>query len=267
MQNLYPPPPPSLIPFKPFDQPRRLFGEVQDESGGGRRVTSPSWTSRRRAGYAARGSKTPHKGLPAPETGARSSRADAHPDSGRLSALLARAASVDSSRSGKPERGVSPRGPPHAPNTAIAHSSIAIDPGAAHRALKARNSPHCISPHLPSWRDRPVVAESSCVETRRRHFPGNLIFRNTPSIYRYLSNFTGIFRNSIFSNETARLRHHTRPRPEQRGGNCGQMRVVSNGMRRISSGCREGLRRKCGEMRPAANPLLGAVEKPISASS
>ena len=103
-----------------------------------------------------------------------------------------------------------------------------VRPNTAHRALKARNSPHCISPHLPSWRDRPVVAEFPCVATRRRHFPGNLIFRNTPSIYRYLSNFTGIFRNSIFSNETARLRHHTRPRPEQRDGNCGQMRVVSN---------------------------------------
>ena len=76
-----------------------------------------------------------------------------------------------------------------------------VRPNAARRALIIRNSPHCISPHLPSWRDRPIVAESSCAATRRRHFPRNLIFRNLRKNTVNLSIFIEFYRNSIFLSE------------------------------------------------------------------
>ena len=84
-------------------------------------------------------------------------------------------------------------------------------------------------------------------------FPKQKIYRFLSKNPVNLSNFIEIYGNSIFSNETARLRHHTRLRPGQRDGNCGQMRVVSNGMRRISSGRREGVMSAPLREKPKAN--------------
>ncbi len=270
MQNLYPPPPPSLIPSKPFDQPRRVFGEATGESGGGRRTASLSWTRRRRAGYAARGSTAPQTGPPAPETGAPSSRADAHPDFGRSSAFLARAASVDSSGSGKPERGVSPRGPSHARTRQSLTLQSRLTPtrpiARPERGPSRPENPQRISPHLPSWRDRPIVAESSCAATRRRHFPRNLIFRNLRKNPVNLSIFIEFYGNSIFLNEATGSAIIPESPESARTATAGKCGSISNGMQRISSRCRKGAMSAQPQMRgnaPRREPLIGAVEKPL----
>ena len=182
------------------------------------------------------GANGPAQGLPAPETGAPSGRADAHPDFGRSSALLARVPLVDSSGSGKPERGVSPRGPSHAPNAAIAHSSIAIDPVAAHRALKiATHFPAFAVMARPSDRGRIPLRRDPSASNPRKKLSFNL--SNNPV---NLSNFIEIYGNSISPGEAtgfAIIRARAPGSATAIAGKCG---LVSNGMQRISPGRREG---------------------------
>ena len=244
MQNLYPPPPPSLIPSKPFDQPRRVFGEATGESGGGRRTASLSWTRRRRAGYAARGSTAPQTGPPAPETGAPSSRADAHPDFGRSSAFLARAASVDSSRSGKPERGVSPRGPSHARTRQSLTLQSRLTPTRPiarpeHGPSRPEN-PQRAALHFPAFAVMAGPADRGRILLRRdpsASFPKKFNFQKFTEKPRQFIEFYG---NSIFLSEatgSAIIRARAPGDATAIAGKCGS---ISNETQRISPGPRKG---------------------------
>ncbi len=99
-----------------------------------------------------------------------------------------------------------------------------------------------------------------------------IVDKRSQSYYRadtgFMTMINRILRKFHIFERNARLRHHTRSRPGERDGKCGQMRTVSNGMQGISSGRREGAVGKCGEMPPRArdeDPAGGAEPNPADA--